>query len=421
MPVAPPPLWSRRHPVWLVLGCLLCQMGAGFFYASRTLSADVISELGWTRTTWASGTAPMLVVSSIGQAFVGAACARFGVRRVIVASLACMSASVALFWSMQDVPTFYLSMMLLALANAGLGDVSIGSVITRWFGRWRSVALGFALVGSNLGAVVYIGALGMLLGGMGWRGAALAVGLGGAALILPFAALVIREPAAGEGAEAEPAASEHAGSREGEGGSASVELGTAAILRMPAFWILSFSLFCYALVQLGLIDQFVLYLTDLGYTTTEASGALQLAFGAGVASKLGAGFVGQVLPARTAYTLNTGLLALSLVLVPFASDAWVLTLFSVAFGLSSAARDVLLALAVGERFGPLAFARVYGLMNLAFVPGGALGPLVLAGAHRAFGDYRPGFFACIGLTLAAVMALALLSRLEPAARSGARA
>ena len=32
------PLFSRRHPVWLVAGCLLCQMAAGFFFASRTLS-----------------------------------------------------------------------------------------------------------------------------------------------------------------------------------------------------------------------------------------------------------------------------------------------------------------------------------------------------------------------------------------------
>ena len=49
-----------RTAVLVVLGCLLCQMGAGFFYASRVLSAEVIADLGWTRTMWASGMAPML-------------------------------------------------------------------------------------------------------------------------------------------------------------------------------------------------------------------------------------------------------------------------------------------------------------------------------------------------------------------------
>lgn len=408
MSAGSPPLWSRRHPVWLVLGCLLCQMGAGFFYASRTLSADVIEELGWTRTMWASGTAPMLVVSSVGQAFVGAACARFGVRRVIVASLACMSASVALFSVMERPLTFYASMVLLALANAGLGDVSIGSVITRWFGRWRSVALGFALVGSNLGAVVYIGALAWFLEGGGWRGAALAVGLGGVAAILPFAIGVIREPGPGEGAGAGSELPDEESARGEERMPAA--LTTGEIVRQPAFWVLTYSLFCYALVQLGLIDQFVLYLGDLGYERSEAARALQLTFGAGIAAKLGAGLIGQVLPARAAFGLNTGLLALSLLLVPFVSDGRMLTVFGIAFGLSSSARDVLLALAVGERFGAENFARVYGLMNLAFVPGGALGPLALAEAHRQFGDYRPGFYACMALTVVAALALALSSR-----------
>ena len=61
----------------LVLGCLACQMGAGYFYATRALAPDVIDDLGWTRTMWSSGMAPMLLVSSTAQAFVGAACVRF--------------------------------------------------------------------------------------------------------------------------------------------------------------------------------------------------------------------------------------------------------------------------------------------------------------------------------------------------------
>ena len=50
---------------------------------------------------------------------------------------------------------------------------------------------------------------------------------------------------------------------------------------------------------------------------------------------------------------------------------------------------------------------------LAFVPGGAVGPLILAEAHRLFGHYRPGFIACIGLTCLACVSLAFLRRVEP--------
>ena len=365
--------------ILVVLGCMLCQMGAGFFYASRALSAEVISELGWTRTMWASGMAPMLLVSSVSQAFVGAACVRFGVRPVVIASLLCMGSSVVVFGSMQSLSHFYLAMMLLALANAGIGDVSIGSVVTKWFERRRSVALGFAMVGSNLGTIVYLGAMAEILVDSSWRVAALTVGLGGVAIILPIAFFVVRDPRPGEGAEAEAQDADLKGSV-----AESVPLGVA--IRTPTFWILFYSLFCYSLVQLGLIDQFVLYLTDLGYTEKEAFGALQLAVGAGIAAKLGAGLIGQVMSAKTAYLVNTSLLAISLMLVPFAANGIVLTLFSIFFGLSTASRDVFLPLAVADAFGARYFAQIYGVMILAFVPGGALGPLVLAEAHRMFGQ-----------------------------------
>ncbi len=390
----------------VVLGCLLCQMGAGFFYASRALSGDVIEDLGWSRTMWASGTAPMLFVSSVSQAFVGAACARFGVRPVVVASLLCLGVSVVAFATMQTIVQFYVAMMILALANAGIGDVSVGSVITKWFSRRRSLALGFAMAGSNLGSIAFLGALGLAIDDIGWRQTALAVGLGGVALILPVAFAFVRDPRPGEGEVAsEPGTSDVLEDDPG--------LEYAEILRRPEFWALFYALFCYSLVQLGLFDQFVLYLTDLGYEKQEAYGALGLAVGAGIAAKLGAGVVGQVVSSRVAFLVNTGLLAMSLVLVPFAGNPIVLTAFSVCFGLSTSSRDVFLPLAVADTFGARSFARVYGLMMLAFVPGGALGPVVLAEAHRIFGDYRPGFMTCIALVVLASLALAWLARRRP--------
>lgn len=116
------------------------------------------------------------------------------------------------------------------------------------------------------------------------------------------------------------------------------------------------------------------------------------------------------MPVRTAYLVNTGLLTLSLMLVPFAANGVVLTVFSVLFGLSTASRDVFLPLAVAEAFGTRYFAQIYGVMILAFIPGGAIGPLVLAEAHRIFGNYRPGFVACIALSSVACVSLAILRR-----------
>ncbi|MEZ4289801.1 MAG: hypothetical protein R3E53_04390 [Myxococcota bacterium] len=113
---------SRLRPALVVLGCMACQMGAGWFsVATRALSPDVIADLGWSRTVWSSGAGAVLLVSSIAaDTFVGTACVRFGVRPVVVASVGLLAASVVALATMQGVTAqFYLAMILLASAAQG--------------------------------------------------------------------------------------------------------------------------------------------------------------------------------------------------------------------------------------------------------------------------------------------------------------
>ena len=302
-----------RQAILIVLGCLVCQAGAGLFYASRAIAPDVIAELGWTRTMLSSAMAPMIFVTSVCQAGIGAACVRYGIRPVLVGAVVCLAATFFVLAGMHSLPVFYAATMLLALGNAGIGDVSVGAVITRWFGRSRGIALGIALAGSNIGAVVFVRAIVDGTQAFGWREATFGVGALALVLILPFALFVVRDPRPGEG---EVASEEDAGAasatadeeaprnarekipdaplaRSGgapiPGEEDSVDLARA--LRSPAFWILFFTVFCYAVAQLGMIDHLVLYLVDIGYARDEAADALGLTVGAGILAKLGAGVV----------------------------------------------------------------------------------------------------------------------------------
>jgi len=386
----------------VLVACTACQMGAGLFYATQALSGDVIDELGWTRAQWSSALVPMLFVSSIAQAFAGGACVRFGVRPVITCAVLLLGAASVVLANVHSLWQLHVAMLLVALANAGIGDVSVGAVVTRWFDRARGMALGFATVGSNLGAVIFVQALAGLSAQGSWREASLQVGLGGAAIILPFALFVIRDPGPGEGADPdEPrAATPEKQSRLRE------------TLQQPAFWIFFLTVFGYALAQLGIVNHLRLHLEDLGYSTREAQGTLSLAIGAGIAAKLGAGVIALSLTPRVALAANTLLLAGSFALIPYADDPRVLGLFGLVFGISVAARDVLVPLLVARMFGTRDFAKIFGLVMLAYAPGGALGPIALGALHDTVGSYAVGF-ALVG----AILLLAAIGQLrlrEPA-------
>ena len=429
-------LLSRRAML-VVLGCLVCQMGAGLFYASRAIAPDVIGDLGWTRTMWSSAMAPMIFVTSVCQALIGMACVRYGIRPVLVGAVVCLGATFLVLSTMQSLPAFYAATMLLALGNAGIGDVSVGAVVTRWFQRSRGIALGFAFAGSNIGAVVFVHAIDEWTGLFGWRGATAAVGVAAMAMILPFALFVVRDPVAGEGEDAFEAG---AGARAGAGTTEGVagrgvagRLGAVAAnpvdpadthagagagsavesegdgsstlkqaLRCAPFWILFFTVFCYAVAQLGMIDHLVLYLVDLGYQRSEAADALGLTVGAGILAKLGAGAVALRIPTRRLLVANTALLALAVGLLPLAADPRILVVAGIAFGIATSARDVLIPLSAAEFFGARYFAGIYGVMMLAYFPGGGLGPLVLARVRDVTGSYESGFAICLAILLVAL-------------------
>lgn len=388
-----------RQAMLVVLGCLVCQMGAGLFYASRAIAPDVIQDLGWTRTMWSSAMAPMIFVTSVCQAVIGAACVRYGVRPVLVGAVLSLGATFLVLASMHSLPAFYAATMLLALGNAGIGDVSVGAVVTRWFQRSRGVALGFALAGSNIGAVVFVKAIDAWTGPFGWRGATAAVGVLAVAMILPFALFVVRDPHPGEGEDATPvgAAVSVAGAVAEEASST-----LAQALRRPPFWILFLTVFCYAVAQLGMIDHLVLYLVDLGYSRSQAADALGFTVGAGILAKLGAGAIALRIPTRRLLVANTALLAFAIALLPFAADPRLLAVAGFSFGIATSARDVLIPLSAAEFFGARYFAEIYGVMMLAYFPGGGLGPIVLARVRDVTGSYEMGFGVCLAILLAAL-------------------
>ena len=393
-----------RRALFVLVGCTVCQLGAGLFYASQALAPDVLGETGWSRTVWSSAMPIMLFVSSVAQAFVGAACVRFGVRPVLVAAVVTLGGSFVVYAGMQEVWHYYLAATGLALANAGIGDVAIGAVVTRWFQRARSLALGIALCGSNLGAVLFIHLIGTLSEGRSWREAALRIGLLGVGFILPFALFVVREPRPGEASEAEDV------DAPGEPG-APVEASTgvsetlAQALRRPIFWVLFLGVFSYALAQLGMTNHLVLYLVDLGYPDGEARLAMEFTVGFGIAAKLGAGAVALRLSAHRALVANTTLLVAAFALLPFVGDPRLLGVFSLCFGIATAARDVLIPLVVVRAFGTREFAKIFGCLMLAYFPGGGLGPMALGLLHDLTGSYQLGFSVLAGLFVVVAVGL----------------
>jgi MFS family permease len=405
------PSWPedlRGRALFVVLGCLVCQMGLGYGYVFGPLARDLLDEFGWSRAEYSAARIPQLALMAAASPLLGVLTVRFGARPILVVSSALLGLAFAGVATITSLWQLYALYMLQGLAVTGLGDISVGQVVSRWATRSRGLALGIVYIGSNLGGWLLTRAGPWIADHGSWRAAFAGLGIGGALLMLPCAALLVRDPPPGS-APAERVAARTAP------GALAADLDLRAALRTRSFWILAGTLFSFFFYFVGMIEHLVLFLTDGGMPRAAAAANLSNAILLGVASKIGFGWLADRIPPRVAILLDYGLLALSSLLLLALPDARLMLPFVLAYGIATAARDVVTPLMIVECFGVRHLAAIYGAIMLALLPGGGLGPLFAAAVHDRSGSYQGAF-----LTFAALNSLAFAA-LFGLRREGARA
>lgn len=404
----------RGRAALVVLGALVCQLGLGFGYTLGALAPPILEDLGWTRAEWSGARAPQLFVLALASPPVGFLAARWGSRRVLLAAVAVLGVSFGLLARMQTLVELYALVGLMGLGLVGVGDVAAGQLVMNWVTRRRALALGIVYAGSNVGGYAFIRLATTVVEHASWREAYGALALVAFGLMLPVAALTLRErPAPPTASGSQPDA---AGAKAPRAGGAAPDVVTdgdlplRAALRTRSFWILAFSLFTFFFYMLSMLDHLVLFLTDAGMGLADAGGWLRTAVGLGIASKIGFGLLADRMPRKTALLLDYGLVAgssLLLFLLPGQPYLWV---FVVVYGLGTAARDVVTPLIVGHCFGVRYMAEIYGALMLTLMLGGVSGPLMAGWIHDRFGSYEAAFAAFALLNFMAFVALAFVRR-----------
>lgn len=366
-------------------------MGAGG-YVFPVFLTPVVEDLGWSRTAYAAALPVMSTTVALAGPLVGWLTERRGPRFVLIAGALLMSSALAATGLMQTPAQFYSIALAVGLAVAALGDLPTGAAIAARFAARRGLALGAVYVGSNLGGAL-VPFAGLALATGSWRHAFFGIGALLAVLLVPAAFAVGPTP---------PRATDHT--------AVPADGGWRTVLRQRDFWLLFWVLFVFYLYRIGLNAHLVAFLGDLGYSQLAAAGGFSLTLVLGIGGKLLAGAIADRLGARPAVIGNFALIAVAsgLLLVPHLPGA--LPAFIALHGFATAAEDVVIPLIIAQRFGDALLARTYGLLLLALVPGGALGPVIAGRVFDTTGSYTPVFAAFAVLNVTAVIALAATAR-----------
>ena len=383
-------------PRYLVVfgACLTQFLVIGMLFSFGLFFNVLEEEFGWSRTLLSGGTSLAVLVMGVGAIFGGRLSDRFGPTLVLAGSGLMFGVGYALI-SMVGEPWQLLAVFAIFIGvGISTHDVVTLSTIARWFVRRRGLMTGIVKVGTATGQMLLPPLMAFLILVLGWRAAALSMGVAATVLLLVAAMLVRRPPR-----DRSPLASGpvHGG-------------GFAQVRRSRVFWTLCATQFLFFPTLLTVPLHVAVHGMDLGMTRPVAATLLTVIGGASILGRLTIGTYADRIGGRNAYVLCLVPLITSLLMLMVADTYALLFAVVALYGVAHGGLFVVVAPTVAEFFGTRAHGAIFGGILFFGTIGGAIGPTMAGRVFDVTGSYEYAFAA---LALMGAVGLLLMASLPP--------
>ena len=378
----------RQH--WrYVLGCFLglaSGVSSLYFYSSGLFLKPLAAEFGWTRGTASLGSLISSVLLGCAAPFIGQVIDRYGARRVTLLSLVGLSTSFLLLgvWT-QGLASFLALVTVLTLLGGATSPLSFTRILVGKFSRQRGLALGIAITGTGVGAILIPLIVTPAIVHFGWR--ATYLGLAAVVLVLlPLIAYFLR------GADAAPADK----GRRAPAGNNLKALADPRFFRIAAVFLLcSVGIF-------GTIVHVVPMLTDVGLSPNRAAGLASILGVAVIVGRIVTGFLLDIFDAARLSATLFMLSATGMLLLATGQPALVLPGLLMT-GFAVGAEFDLAAYLVSRKFPLNLYSTLFGGVYATVAIGAGIGPFLAGRLFDISGSYVSWLCLAAGLLVAAAM------------------
>ncbi len=390
---------KKIHYSWIVLAVsFLAIIVAGIIRSSSGVFIEPFEqEFGWGRPSISFAFAMSLFLYGLSGPFMAAFVERFGLRKVMLYSMALLVIGLSLTFVMQTEWQLMLIWGVMIGVGSGLFlTVLSAQVANRWFVKRRGLAVGILMAATATGQLVLLPVLAWLVSEYSWRTAILLIfSLGILMFILLF--IFMRNyprdvgiPPLGE-EEIAPEVVSPVGNP--------FKIAIAVLfeaLRVKEFWLLAGSFLICGLSTSGLIGtHFISYCMSFGIPVVTAASVLSIM---GIFDLVGttlSGWLSDRFDSRWLLFWYYSLRGLSLLALPFAleSGAYIwLIVFAVFYGLDWVATVPPTIELTRQRFGIQKSAMIYGWIFAAHQVGAGIAAYSGGVIYNVFGSYT---WACL--------------------------
>ena len=375
------------------------------FHAMSLWAVALDREFGWNRTQLGLALTFTRVEGGLMGPLEGYLTDKVGTRRMVLIGLLILGGAFIFFGQIQNLWMFYTAYILMALGQ-GLGSwIPIMTLLTRWFQKGRSMALGWANMSSRGGALLLIPMIGWAIEPdyLGWRLTATILGIVMIGVAIPIRLAIRNQPEdyglLPDGAKPDPESAPLANEASNALPIAEEDFTASEALRTPAFWLIAFGHGYTSMVILAIMAHLGLVMVDKGYELQDAAFVVSVYTAVAMGFQLVGGYVGGKIPIRLALAFFTSMQALGVVVLVFADAKSTFYLFAVLFGAGFGGRNPLTVAIRGDYFGSASFGKILGFstvpMNLLLL---IAAPLV-GWMRDVQGDYTQAFMVMVATNM----------------------
>jgi MFS family permease len=334
------------------------------FYGFPVFYASFVDALGFTRAQVTQGFfLGFLIIGLPSGLIVGAAIDRLGARWVIVAGAAFVGVSLLLMARMTKLWQYEALCVLEVLGYVFAGPIANQVLVSRWFRARRGRAMGIAYLGLGTGGVIAPLLINYLIQMYGWRHALEIIAIALMAVLFPVGIWVTRSTPEESGLLPDGEAPGNAAVATALDTTSS---GVAEAAKTKNFWLILAGS-ALAIGSIGaVIQHFILFLKDQGYTATVAARFSTGLLMASLAGRILVGYAVDHVSKKKAMALFYFLIGASVLLLGAAKIPVVTWVFASIFGFSMGADYMLVALVTAECFGTRSLGKLLALIIMGY-------------------------------------------------------
>ncbi|RJR39661.1 MAG: MFS transporter [Desulfobacteraceae bacterium] len=404
---------SRIFYGWYIVAASFTMLffNTGARYAFGVMFKPIIQEFGWSRGAVSLVFFLNMIIFAFGLLIVGKVYDRYGPKWVIAVSSLFLSVGFALTSFIQSIGHFFFSYgILTALGIAGTATPLISTITSKWFDRWRGMAVSLSISGGAVGQFALVPLLSLLTIGYGWRASYFYTGIVMLLVNTAIALFVLKGDPHQLGLEPLGWKGESGGGERKVARVSSVagpdDLTLRQAMSTPSYWLFSAAMFICGGGDYFSTTHLIPMATDLGISPLTAGNMLGLYGLMSLAGLLVAGPAADRIGNKTPIILTFAMrFAMYIMIINYKSVAS-LYVFALVFGFTHVVTAPLIPMLMVKLYGGTHLGVLTGFVNTLHFLGGGLWAYGAGVIFDRSGNYQTAFWIS---AVAAIVAIACSS------------